>query len=150
MVVTALAAVAFASAAQAARSRCVVFSRAEQGDGSYLMTREPDRRLVDDVVLRERVRGLRRSPGRRDGDVHRLPGRERERHVRHRRPAGTIDFSYTFTAKYDPTFTMELHGRCHHPVVGGTGDFAGVTGVLDFQDDPVTGCAYYRGHLDLP
>jgi len=25
-----------------------------------------------------------------------------------------------------------------------------VTGVLDFKDDPVTGCAYYRGHLDLP
>ena len=64
-------------------------------------------------------------------------------------PAGTIDFSFTFTAKYDPSFTAELHGRCHHPVVGGTGDFAGVTGVLDFKDDPVTGCADYRGHLDL-
>ncbi len=64
--------------------------------------------------------------------------------------AGTIDFEFTFTAKYDPSFTTELHGRCHHPIVGGTGDFAGVTGVLDFKDDPVTGCAYYRGHLDLP
>jgi hypothetical protein len=62
---------------------------------------------------------------------------------------GTIDFAFTFTAKYDPSFTTELRGRCHHPVVGGTGDFAGVTGVLDFKDDPVTGCAYYRGHLDL-
>jgi hypothetical protein len=65
-------------------------------------------------------------------------------------PTGTIDFSFTFTAKYDPSFTTELHGRCHHPVIGGTGGFAGVTGVLDYKDDPVTGCAYYRGHLDLP
>jgi hypothetical protein len=64
--------------------------------------------------------------------------------------SGTIDFSFTFSAKYDPTFTTELHGRCHHPVTGGTGGFAGVTGVLDFKDDPVTGCAYYRGHLALP
>jgi hypothetical protein len=65
-------------------------------------------------------------------------------------PSGTIDFVFTFSAKYDPSFTTELHGRCHHPVVDGTGDFTGVTGVLDFKDDPVAGCAYYRGHLDLP
>lgn len=63
---------------------------------------------------------------------------------------GSIDFTFTFSAKYDPTFTTEKHGRCHHPVVGGTGDFAGVGGVLDFKDDPVTGCSSYRGHLDLP
>jgi hypothetical protein len=65
-------------------------------------------------------------------------------------PRGTIDFTFTFTGKYDPTFTTEIHGRCHHPVVGGTGGFAGVRGVLDFKDDPITGCSYYRGHLDLP
>ena len=62
---------------------------------------------------------------------------------------GTIDFSFTFTGKYDRSFTNEIHGRCHHPIVGGTGDFAGVGGVLDFHDDPVTGCAAYNGHLTL-
>jgi hypothetical protein len=64
-------------------------------------------------------------------------------------PAGSIFLTFKFSGKYDPTFTVEQHGRCHHPVVGGTGGFAGVTGVLDFKDDPVTGCAYYKGHLDL-
>jgi len=65
-------------------------------------------------------------------------------------PAGTIDFAFTYSVKYDPSFSAEKHGRCHHVVVGGTGGFAGVGGVLDFKDDPATGCAYYRGHLDLP
>jgi hypothetical protein len=64
-------------------------------------------------------------------------------------PQGSIFFTFTLTAKYDPTFTVEQHGRCHHPVVGGTGGFAGVSGSLDFKDDPVTGCASYKGHLDL-
>jgi hypothetical protein len=64
-------------------------------------------------------------------------------------PSGTIDFAFTFTAKYDPSFTTQFHGRCHHPVVDGTGDFAGATGVLDFKDDTATGSADYRGHLDL-
>ncbi len=52
---------------------------------------------------------------------------------------GTLYTTYTFTAQYDGD--TELHGRCHHPVVGGTGDFAGITGVLNFTDvvdeDPV-------------
>ena len=46
------------------------------------------------------------------------------------------------------TFAQE-HGRCHHPITGGTGDFAGATGVLRFKDDPVAGCSYYSGHLTL-
>ena len=43
----------------------------------------------------------------------------------------------------------EQHGRCHHPITGGTGGFAGATGVVHFKDDPVTGCAYYSGHVAL-
>jgi hypothetical protein len=64
--------------------------------------------------------------------------------------AGTIDFAFTYSAKYDPSFSVEVHGRCHHVVVGGTAGFSGVGGVLDFKDEPASGCAYYRGHLDLP
>jgi hypothetical protein len=64
-------------------------------------------------------------------------------------PQGSISFTFKLSAKYDPSFTVQQHGRCHHPVVGGTGDFAGVTGSLDFKDDPVTGCASYWGHLDF-
>jgi hypothetical protein len=63
--------------------------------------------------------------------------------------SGTISFSFTFTGKYDPATFAEQHGRCHHPITGGTGGFAGVEGVLEFRDDPVTGCAYYKGHLTL-
>ncbi len=34
---------------------------------------------------------------------------------------GTFETTYTFTAKYvDDTFAQEIHGRCHHPIVGGT------------------------------
>lgn len=45
---------------------------------------------------------------------------------------GTFYTTYTFTAQYDGD--VELHGRCHHPVVRGDGDFAGISGVLNFTD----------------
>jgi hypothetical protein len=64
-------------------------------------------------------------------------------------PAGTLSFFFRFSLKYDPTFTTFEHGRCYHPVTGGTGGFAGATGSLQFHDDPVTGCSYYSGHLKL-
>jgi hypothetical protein len=63
-------------------------------------------------------------------------------------PTGTLDFAFNFSGKYDTLSFDELHGRCHHVVTAGTGDFANATGVLHFKDDPVTGCAYYSGHLD--
>jgi hypothetical protein len=63
---------------------------------------------------------------------------------------GTFETTYTFTAKYtDETFTEELHGRCHHPLVDGTGDFAGVKGVLQFKDDVVNLKYDYRGHISV-
>ena len=59
---------------------------------------------------------------------------------------GRLFTTYTFTARY--AGDVELHGRCHHPIVGGDGDFEGVTGVLAMKDLP-NGCAAYRGHLVL-
>jgi hypothetical protein len=64
-------------------------------------------------------------------------------------PAGTLSMSYGFSGKYDPVTFAQHHGRCHHPITGGTGDFAGATGVFRFKDDPVAGCSYYSGHVTL-
>ena len=63
---------------------------------------------------------------------------------------GTFETTYTFTAKYvDDSFLEEIHGRCHHPIVGGTGGFAGAKGVILFKDDVVNLVYYYRGHISL-
>lgn len=64
-------------------------------------------------------------------------------------PSGTLRFSFEASGKFDLATFEELHGRCHHPITGGSGDFAGATGVFRFKDDPVAGCAYYSGHLTL-
>jgi hypothetical protein len=58
---------------------------------------------------------------------------------------GEFYTTYTFTAKFDgpwPT-SAELHGRCHHPIVGGTEGFAGVRGVLSFTDVVDVSPPYY-------
>ena len=57
---------------------------------------------------------------------------------------GRFFTTYTFTAKY--VGDIEVHGRCHHPIVGGEGDFADVSGVINMHDLP-NGCATYKGHL---
>ena len=63
---------------------------------------------------------------------------------------GTFETVYTFTAKYtDETFAQEIHGRCEHSIVGGTGDFAGAKGVILFKDDVVNLKFDYRGHISL-
>ena len=67
---------------------------------------------------------------------------------------GTFDTTFTFTAKFDgrpPDVTLyqEVHGRCQHPIGGGTGVFAGATGVLTFKDDVTNGTAPYKGHITL-
>jgi hypothetical protein len=63
---------------------------------------------------------------------------------------GTFETTYTFTAKYvDDTFAEEIHGRCHHPIVSGTGSFAGVKGLLNFKDDVVNLKFDYKGHISL-
>ena len=145
-----LAAVAFASAAQAGTVQVDGVQSATQADGSKLM-----RGSLIGVwwTTSFYVSGFESSGTGRGGGTETFVGcldMNTSGACDAGDANGTIDFAFTFTAKYDPSFTTELRGRCHHPVLGGTGDFAGVTGVLDFKDDPVTGCATYRGHLDLP
>lgn len=63
---------------------------------------------------------------------------------------GSFETTYTFTAKYvDETFAEEIHGRCEHKIVGGTGDFADQKGVILFKDDVVNLKFDYRGHISL-
>ena len=65
---------------------------------------------------------------------------------------GTFTTNYRFQGKYEADFTVEIHGRCQHPIAAGsgTGGFEGATGRLDFKDiigDTVT--YVYRGHIEL-
>ncbi|MDH3295732.1 MAG: DUF3224 domain-containing protein, partial [Acidimicrobiia bacterium] len=64
---------------------------------------------------------------------------------------GTFDMVENFSGKFDPVTGEQLFGRCKHPIVAGsgTGDFAGITGRLDFTDDVDAGNVPYRGHLSL-
>jgi hypothetical protein len=69
-------------------------------------------------------------------------------------PVGTFATTYRFESKWAPDVSsgVELHGRCQHPIVegSGTGGFEGATGRLDIKDiigDPVTYA--YRGHINL-
>jgi hypothetical protein len=58
---------------------------------------------------------------------------------------GTFTTTYRFTAKTDgpwPT-SAEIHGRCHHPITGGSGDFAGITGEISFHDVVDVSPPYY-------
>jgi hypothetical protein len=69
-------------------------------------------------------------------------------------PKGTLFFTFTFTGQYVPgtDLALEIRGRCHHPIVGGTGDFAGATGVINFKDDtsnPAFVLSPYMGHVSF-
>jgi hypothetical protein len=68
-------------------------------------------------------------------------------------PVGTFATTYRFESKWDPDPTgVELHGRCQHPIVegSGTGGFEGATGRLDFKDIiGVVTTFDYRGHISL-
>lgn len=64
-------------------------------------------------------------------------------------PHGTLLFNYQFTGKFDVVTFEEIHGRCWHPIVAGTGGFAGASGVITFHDDVATGTAPYGGHITL-
>lgn len=66
---------------------------------------------------------------------------------------GTFYTTYTFTAKTDgpwPT-SPEIHGRCHHPLIGGTGGFDGASGEISFRDVVDVNPPYYPywGNLHL-
>lgn len=68
-------------------------------------------------------------------------------------PFGMFETSYHFTSRWAgvPFESDQLNGRCQHPITvgSGTGDFAGVTGRLDFKDDVVEGDFDWRGHIDF-
>jgi hypothetical protein len=50
-------------------------------------------------------------------------------------PSGTLTFRFLLWAKNDPNDPSSLiWGACWHPIVEGTGDFAGADGVLTFVD----------------
>ena len=62
---------------------------------------------------------------------------------------GTLSFSFVFVGRFDAA-GAEVRGGCHHPVKGGTGDFAGARGELNFVDDPDGSWlppADYSGHV---
>jgi hypothetical protein len=61
---------------------------------------------------------------------------------------GTFNTTYKFEAKYDADLT-EIFGHCEHPLVSGTGDFAGITGEIFVKDDVQAGLYYWRGHIAL-
>ena len=69
---------------------------------------------------------------------------------------GTFRTTYKFEGKYEGCENgsyvgAEIKGRCHHPLVNGTGTgvFEGATGRLDFKDDIAAGNFPFRGHLSL-
>ena len=68
-------------------------------------------------------------------------------------PDGTFSTTYKFESKWDPDVSTgsEVHGRCQHPIVegSGTGGFEGATGRVDFKDEVTTGQFFYRGHIKL-
>jgi hypothetical protein len=59
---------------------------------------------------------------------------------------GTFTTTYSFSAKMAGpwgTSTTEIHGRCHHPITGGTDGFAGASGELTFHDVVDVSPPYY-------
>jgi hypothetical protein len=64
-------------------------------------------------------------------------------------PSGTLGFSFKFSGKFGPVTGAELHGRCQHPIISGSGDFEGASGVITFKDDVTNGTSLYRGHVKL-
>src|SRR5215211_1344868 len=68
-------------------------------------------------------------------------------------PLGTFSTTYKFESKWDPDVSTgsEVHGRCQHPIVegSGTGGFEGATGRVDFKDIIEEGNFDYRGHISL-
>jgi hypothetical protein len=50
-------------------------------------------------------------------------------------PSGTLTFSFRYWASYTAGGALNW-GACWHPITGGTGSFAGATGVLTMVDTP--------------
>lgn len=66
---------------------------------------------------------------------------------------GTFSTTYKFTAKFEdcPNLLGQVWGRCQHPIAAnsGTGDYEGVRGRFNIEDDLVAGNFPYTGHLQF-
>lgn len=62
---------------------------------------------------------------------------------------GTFSTTYKYIARF-ASDGSEIHGRCEHPLVSGTGDFAGITGQVNITDNVQAGEYPYKGHFQLP
>lgn len=52
-------------------------------------------------------------------------------------PAGTMRFTFIYWATFNPVTKGLVRGACVHPIIGGTGDFASMKGVLLMKDVPI-------------
>jgi hypothetical protein len=62
-------------------------------------------------------------------------------------PSGTMDFTFNYWAKVTGDDRLQL-GTCAHPVVGGTGAFAGATGFLMMVDTPIKKKPFIKTHYE--
>ena len=67
-------------------------------------------------------------------------------------PSGSLKFKFRYWGKFGKGDALEL-GTCAHPVIGGTGDFAGATGFLMMVDTPIEKAPFietnYEGLITL-
>jgi hypothetical protein len=68
----------------------------------------------------------------------------------HGDPSGTLRFKFKYWAQFDEHDAL-VWGSCLHPITGGTGAFAGATGVLSMVDTPTPQgvTTAYIGHVTL-
>jgi hypothetical protein len=68
----------------------------------------------------------------------------------HGDPSGTLAFKFKYWAQFDDQGNL-VWGSCVHPITGGTGAFAGATGVLAMVDTPTPQgvTTAYIGHVTL-
>jgi hypothetical protein len=67
-------------------------------------------------------------------------------------PSGTMTFKFRYWGKFSSSDALQL-GTCAHPVTGGSGDFAGVSGFLMMVDTPTKKAPFvetnYEGVITL-
>jgi hypothetical protein len=73
---------------------------------------------------------------------------DRNRTCAGRDPRGTLALVYAFEGRFDQ-HGHELSGGCQHPIMSGTGAFAGARGRIDFKDNVKAGTSSYHGLLTL-
>jgi hypothetical protein len=63
-------------------------------------------------------------------------------------PSGTMDFTFRYWAKVSKDGERVELGTCAHPVVSGTGGFAGATGFLMMVDTPIKKKPFIKTHYE--